>query len=80
MLGELRNVVKDESVRVSDNVVLALLSIWLHTGYNLSDGVLELGMTTEFLSLLCVLILICHIVVLVVVSGGRSGALILKFI
>ena len=83
MLRELRNVVKDELVGVTQLVQLFLVGVGHDTTDNLGNGVIELGMTTEFLPLLSVLMLICHFsnIVVTQIRRRRSAFLIyLKFI
>ena len=60
MFGELRDVIEDELVGVSQLIQLLLSGVGHDCTDNLGDSVLELGVTTEFLSLLGVLISICH--------------------
>ena len=60
MLGELRDVVEDQLVGVSLLIELLLVGIGHDATDDLSDGVVELGVTTELLPLLGVLMLICH--------------------
>ena len=83
MLRELRNVVKDELVGVTQLVQLLLVGVGHDTTNDLGHGVVELGMTTEFLPLLSVLMLICHFsnIVVTQIRRRRSAFLIyLKFI
>jgi hypothetical protein len=60
VLGELRDVVEDELVGVAQLVELLLVRVGHHTADDLGHGVVELGVTTEFLPLFRVLVLICH--------------------
>ena len=73
MLGELGNVVKDELVGVSKLVQLLLIGVGHDTTDNLGDGIIKLGVTTEFLSLLCVLVLICHFSNIVVTALNKTA-------
>jgi len=60
VLRELRNVVKNELVGVTQLVQLLLIGVGHDTTDDLGDGVIKLGVTTEFLPLLSVLMLISH--------------------
>ena len=60
VLGELRDVVEDQLVGVSLLVELLLVGVGHDATDDLSDGVVELRVTTELLPLLGVLMLICH--------------------
>jgi len=60
MFGVLGNVVENELVRVTGLIKVFLVGVWHYTADNLGDCVIELGVTTEFLPLLGVLVLICH--------------------
>lgn len=73
MLGELGNVVKDELVGVSKLVQLLLIGVGHDTTDNLGDGIIKLGVTTEFLPLLCVLVLICHFSNIVVTALNKTA-------
>lgn len=73
MLGELGNVVKDELVGVSKLVQLLLVGVGHDTTDDLGDGVIELGVTTEFLPLLCVLMLISHFSNIVVTALNKTA-------
>ncbi len=68
MLGELRDVVEDELVGVTGDVLVLLLGVGHHRADDLRHGVVELRVTTEFLPLLRVLVLICHCVCIDVTS------------
>lgn len=61
MFGELRDVVKDKFVRVAENVQILLGVVGGNGTHNLSLCVFELSVTSEFLSLLLVGELICHL-------------------
>ena len=73
MLGELGNVIKDELVGVSKLVQLLLVGVGHDTTDDLGDGVIKLGVTTEFLPLLCVLMLICHFSNIVVTALNKTA-------
>ena len=60
VLGELRDVVEDQLVGVALLVELLLVGVGHDATDDLSDGVVELRVTTELLPLLGILMLICH--------------------
>ena len=72
MFGELRDVVENELVGVSQLIKLLLVRVGHHTTDDLGDGVVELGVTTEFLPLLSILMLICHVQILVVIRAIKT--------
>lgn len=75
VFGVLRNIIENELVGISNNIILALLVVRLYTSHDFGHCVVELRVTTEFLAFLCVLVLICHFVMLVVVIGLLVRAL-----
>ena len=72
MFGELRDIVENELVGVSQLIELLLVGVGHNTTDDLGDCVVKLGVTTEFLPLLSILMLICHVQILVVIRGSKT--------
>ena len=73
MLRELRNVIENDLIGVSLLIEFLLVGVGHNTTNYLGDGVVELRVTTEFLPLLCVLMLISHFSNIVVTALNKTA-------
>lgn len=60
MFRELRNIIKNELVRIAWLVEVLLVVVWLDATHDLGHCIVKLGVSTEFLPFLSVLVLVCH--------------------